>query len=54
MPVCPEVLGGLDILGPRAERRGQRALTETGQDVSHVLWRAPRKRGSFPKNMDAM
>ncbi|RMH48302.1 MAG: DUF523 domain-containing protein [Gammaproteobacteria bacterium] len=37
LPVCQDVLNGPDILLPRAEPRGYRVLTETGQDVWHVF-----------------
>lgn len=34
IPVCPEVYGGLPTPRPPAERRGDRVVTETGQDVT--------------------
>ena len=34
VPVCPEILGGLPTPRPPAQRRGDRVVTEMGQDVT--------------------
>lgn len=34
IPVCPEILGGLPTPRPPAECRGERIVTQTGQDVT--------------------
>ncbi len=34
VPVCPEQLGGLPTPRERAERRGDRVVTESGRDVT--------------------
>ena len=34
VPVCPEQLGGLPTPRPPAERRGERVVTQSGEDVT--------------------
>lgn len=34
IPVCPEQLGGLPTPRPPAERRGERVVTQSGEDVT--------------------
>ena len=38
LPVCPEVLGGLSTPRDKAERQGERVMTEQGEDVSAAFW----------------
>jgi len=39
IPVCPEQLGGLPTPRPRAERKGEKILTEYGEDVNSNFFR---------------
>lgn len=39
VPICPEVCGGLPTPRPAAERRGDRVLTESGEDVTDAYER---------------
>jgi uncharacterized protein YbbK (DUF523 family) len=39
VPICPEVCGGLSTPRPAAERRGDRVLTESGEDVTDAYER---------------
>ena len=34
IPLCPEILGGLEIPRPKVEQRGGRILAENGQDLT--------------------
>ncbi len=38
LPVCPEVLGGLSTPRAKAERQGERIMTEQGEDVSAAFY----------------
>lgn len=42
VPVCPEVCGGLSTPRPAAERRGDRVVTESGDDVTDAYARGAR------------
>lgn len=37
IPICPEQLGGLPTPRPPAERRGDRVVTKSGEDVTDVF-----------------
>jgi len=39
VPICPEVCGGLTTPRPAAERRGDRVVTEAGEDVTEFYER---------------
>ena len=44
IPVCPEQLGGLPTPRPPAERRGERVVTQSGDDVTERY-----RRGAGPR-----
>jgi uncharacterized protein YbbK (DUF523 family) len=43
VPICPEMCGGLTTPRPAAERRGDRVVTEAGDDVTESYERGARE-----------
>ena len=51
IPICPEQLGGLPTPRPSAERRGDGAFTQAGQDVTAEFLRGAKECGKLARQL---